>query len=107
MKRKVKIISIIVVLFFIATIIFLIIYNGKNTEKNEDIVMSDLSTYTIEEIKEYAKEYGLRLTISEEYSDLDKKAFINQSIKPGEIIKTKTLVVLFLMVLVIKNYMHH
>ncbi len=55
--------------------------------------MADLSTYTIEEIKEYAKEYGLSLTISEEYSDLDKNVVIKQNIKPGEVIKSKTLVV--------------
>ena len=80
-------------LLLIISIIFFIIYIGKDSKESKDILMLDLSTYTIEEVREYAKENKISLTISEEYSDLDKNAVIRQSIKAGEVIKTKTLVV--------------
>lgn len=89
MKKRIKVKPILILLLLIVTIIIFVVYINKN----KDLIMVDLSTYTIEEIKEYAKEYGLSLTISEEYSDLDKNVVIKQNIKPGEVIKNKTLVV--------------
>lgn len=89
MNKKLVIEIISAVLLLVVVIICLFIY----FKKDKDIIMSDLSNFTIDEIKEYAKEYGLRLTINEEYSDLDKNSLISQSIKPGEVIKTKTLII--------------
>lgn len=93
MKKRIKVKSVLILLLFITAIVLLIIYIGNKPKENKENIMVDLSSYTIEEVREYAKENELNLTISEEHSDLDKNAVIRQSIKVGEIIKTKTLVV--------------
>ncbi|MDD2435238.1 MAG: polysaccharide deacetylase family protein [Bacilli bacterium] len=71
--------------WLILLIIFIVIMMTINL--NKEVVMIDLSSYTISEVKEYAEKNHLKLIIKEEYSDLKKDTIINQSIKPGDIIK--------------------
>jgi len=80
-----KIILIILVSIFIITMVVI--------NLNKEVIMVDLSNYTIEEIKNYAAKNNLKLTIKEEYSDLKKGSVISQSIKAGSAIKTNKLII--------------
>ena len=78
------IIAIVCLILFVFLIIFLISkLFGKKIEEN---VMLDLTNYSMEEIKEFAKDNKLNLTIEEKYNKKEKGKVISQSILKDSVI---------------------
>ena len=80
MKRIEKVVFILLVIVT-SIILFLIII------KEDEKLMIDLSDLTVDEIKNYAIDNKLELTIEEEYNEIDKDKVISQSINIGNEIK--------------------
>ena len=78
------IIAIVCLILFVFLIIFLISkLFGKKIEEN---IMLDLTNYSMEEIKEFAKDNKLNLTIEEKYNKKEKGKVISQSILKDSVI---------------------
>lgn len=75
------IIAIVCLIIFICLIVFLIskLFNNEN-------IMLDLTNYSLDEIKEFAKDNKLNLTIEEKYNKLEKGKVISQSILKDSVI---------------------
>ena len=80
---KIRYDRLLIVILGLGLIIFLISLPFRKEK------MIDLSSYSIDEVKEYASKYELELEIKEEYNDSSKGSFISQSIKKGEAINKK------------------
>ncbi|NLM62842.1 MAG: polysaccharide deacetylase family protein [Mollicutes bacterium] len=102
-KRSFKYKNIFIVLFICALIAFgVIAFIPKKSQANK---MIDLSNMNVEQIKEYAKEKGLKLTIKEKHhKEIAKGKIISQNIKKGvEIKKDDELIVIISLGKVDKN----
>lgn len=66
---------------FILLMLVFITSCGKNV--NSKVYMEDLSTKSIDSIKEYCDTVGISVEFVEEYSSIPKGNFISQSISPG------------------------
>lgn len=82
MKKSIRYDRILLVIFMIILLMF---SAYKLIVVNKPVIMIDLSTKTVDEIKAYAKDKKLKLEIKEEANDdVEKGSVIIQSIKQGE-----------------------
>lgn len=85
--RKYALYLVLLIFVVVSTILFL---NNSDKKVINDKIMIDLTNYSIEQVKNFANENNLVLTINEIYSDEYSKGTItNQSIMKGEVYTNK------------------
>lgn len=68
----------------ILILLMLVFITSCGKKVNSKVYMDDLSTKSIDSIREYCDSLGISVTFEEEYSNSSKGTFISQSISPGD-----------------------